>query len=128
MGKGTVSLAGTSLVFVGKQMVPIWARLLVVVCAVAASFVLLGIVAWPIAIAVLLIARVRHRESLPAECVRSVAYEARRSRFLVTAEAGGRLQSVAWQTRGDPAPLAGALRQQFADSFREEAVRGWKTF
>jgi hypothetical protein len=128
LGKGTVSLEGTSLFFTGKRMLPIWARLAVVVCATAASLVLLGIVAWPIAIAVLLFARARHRESFPAGSVRSVTYEARRGRFLVTADAGGRLHCVGWQTRGNSAPLADALRAQFPDSFREEIVRGWRTY
>ena len=128
LGKGTVSPEGPSLVFAGKRMLPVWARLIVVVCAVTASFVLLGIVAWPIAIAVLLVGRVRHRESVPAATVRSVAYEARRGRFLVTADAGGRLHCVGWQTRGDSAPLADALRARFPDSFREAAVRGWRTY
>jgi len=128
LGKGTVSLEGTSLVFAGKTMLPIWARLVVVVCAVSASFVLLGIVAWPIAIAVLGFGRIRHRESFPAGSVRSVTHEARRGRFLLTADADGRLHCVGWQTRGDAAPLADALRAQFPGSFREGAVRGWRTF
>jgi hypothetical protein len=127
MGKGTISLEGPSLVFTGKKMLPLWVQLAVVLCGAASSLGLLGIL-WPVAFAILLFGRVRHGESLPAGSVRSVIYEARRGRFLVTADAGGRLQCVGWQARGDPAPLAVALRQQFGDLFREGPVRGWRTF
>jgi hypothetical protein len=128
MGKGTISLEAASIVFAGKRMLPIWARALVVVCATAASLVLLGIVAWPIAIALLLFGRIRDRESVPAGSVRSITYEAGRGRFVVTADADERLHCVGWQTREDSAPLADALRAQFPDSFREGAVRGWRTY
>jgi hypothetical protein len=127
-GSGTVALHDASLQLAGRKRLPAWAAILVVACAAAASLALLGIVAWPIAIAMLLFIRVRHRESFPLAGVRSVTYEARRGRFLATADVGGRLQCVAWQTRGDPAALAGALGQQFGDSFREGPVRGWRTF
>jgi hypothetical protein len=128
VGKGTVSLDGPSLVFEGKRMLPFWVQLLVVVGAMAASIVLLGIVAWPIAIAILFFGRLRHRESLAAESIRSVAYEPGRRRFLVTADAGGRFRCVGWQFQGDAGPLADALRRQFAAVFEERAVRGWQTY
>jgi hypothetical protein len=128
MGKGTVSMEGTSLVFTGKKMLPFWAQLLVVLGAAAASLVLLGIVAWPIAIAILLFGRMRHRESLPAASIQSVVYEPARHRFLVAASVEAGRLCVAWQTLGDPGPLADALRQQFPGSFREETVRGWRTY
>jgi len=127
MGKGTVAVEGASLVFAGKRMLPLWAQLLVVAGAVAASLALLG-VAWPIALGILLFGRLRHRESLPAASIQSVAYEPGRHRFLVSANVGAELQCVGWQSQGDSAPLADALRQQFPGSFREEAVRGWRTF
>ena len=128
VGKGTLSLDGASLVFTGKRMLPFWAQLLVVVGAVAASVALLGVVAWPIAIAILLFGRLRHRESLAAASIRSVAYESGRRRFLVTASAGAGLRCVGWEVQGDSGPLAEALRHQFPDTFREEPVRGWKTY
>lgn len=127
MGKGMVSVEESSLVFAGKKMLPLWVRVLVVVVAAAAGIPLLGMT-WPIAVAILIFGRVRHRESWPAAAVQSVAYEAGRGRFLVTAKVGPAAQCVAWQTRGDPAPLAEALRRQFGGAFREEAVRGWKTY
>ena len=128
MGKGTVSPQSPSLAFAGKRMLPFWAQLLVVVSAVAASLALLGIVAWPIAIAILLLGRLRHRESLPAASIQSVAYEPGRHRFLVTARVEAGLLCVAWQTLGDSGALADELRRQFPAAFREEAVRGWKTY
>jgi len=127
-GKGTVSLDGPSLVFVGKRMLPFWAQLLVVGGAAAASIVLLGIVAWPIAIAILLFGRLRHHESLPAANIRSVAYEPGRRRFLVTASVGAGLPCVGWQVQRDSGPLPDALRRQFAAVFEERAVRGWRTY
>jgi hypothetical protein len=128
VGKGTLSVEEPSLVFAGRRMLPFWAQLFVVVGAAAASIALLGAVAWPIAIGIMLFGRLRHRESVPAASIQSVAYEPRRHRFLVTASVEAGLQCVAWQTRGNSAPLADALRQQFPGSFREEAVRGWRTF
>jgi len=127
MGKGTVSLEGESLILTGKRVLPFWAQFAVVVCAAATSLGLLG-VGWPLALAILLFGRLRHREAWPVDSVRSVIHEARRDRFLVTANVGGRLQCVGWQARGDPAPLAGALRQRLVESFREGPVRGWRTF
>lgn len=128
MGKGTLSLDGPSLVFEGKRMLPFWAQLLVVTGAVAASIVLLGAVAWPIAIAILLFGRLRHRESLAAASIRSVAYEPGRRRFLVTASVGAGLRCVGWEVQGDSGPLADTLRRQFAAVFEERAVRGWRTY
>jgi hypothetical protein len=99
-----------------------------VVAAAAASVALLGVVAWPIAVAVLLFGRVRHRESWPAASIQSVAYESRRHGFLVTANVGAGARCAAWQTLGDPASLAEALRRKFPGAFRDEAVRGWRTY
>jgi hypothetical protein len=128
VGRGTLLLDGPSLVFEGKRMLPFWAQFLVVTGAAAASIVLLGAVAWPIAIAILIFGRLRHRESMDAASIRSVVYEPRRHRFLVTANAGTGLRCAAWRALGDSGPLADALRQQFAGSFRKEAVRGWRTW
>jgi len=128
MGKGMLFVEESSLVFQGKKTLPFWVQLLVVVAAAAASVVLLGVVAWPVAVAILIFGRVRHRESWPAAAIRSVAYESGRHRFLVTANVGERARCAAWQTLGDSAPLAEALRRQFPRSFREENVRGWRTY
>jgi len=128
VGRGTVSVEGSSLVFAGRRMLPLWAQILVVVGAVAASVALLGIVAWPIALAILFFGRIRHRESVPAAGVRSVAHEPGRRRFLVVADGGGGARCVAWQTLEGSAPLADALRQQIPGALREEGVRGWRTY
>ena len=118
----------SSLVFQGKKTLPFWIQLLVVVAAAAASVALLGVVAWPIAVAILIFGRVRHRESWQAAAVRSVAYEPRRRRFLVIADGADGTRSVGWQTLDDSAPLAEALRRQFPSAFREGPVRGWRTY
>jgi len=128
MGKGMLFVEESSLVFQGRKTLPFWVQLLVVVAAAAASVVLLGVVAWPIAVAILIFGRVRHRESWQAAAVRSLAYEPGRSRFLVIADGADGTRSVGWQTLGDSAPLAEALRRQFPSSFREENVRGWRTY
>jgi len=128
VGKGTLSVDGQSLVFAGKRMLTFWAQLLVVVGGAAASMAIFCGVGWLIAIGIVLFVRLRYRESLPAASIQSVAYEPGRHRFLMAANVGAGLQCVAWQTQGDSGPLADALRQQFPDSFREEAVRGWKTY
>lgn len=128
MGKGILFVEESSLIFAGKKTLPFWVQLLVVVAAAVASVVLLGVVAWPIAVAVLLFGRVRHRESWPAASIQSVAYESGRHRFLVTAHVGTGPQCVAWQTLDDSAPLAEALRRKFPRAFRDEAVRGWRTY
>ena len=128
MGKGMLFVEESSLVFQGRKTLPFWVQLLVVVAAAAASVALLGVVAWPIAVAILIFGRVRHRESWQAAAVRSVAYEPGRRRFLVMADRADGTRSVAWQTLGGSAPLAEALRRQFPSSFREENVRGWRTY
>lgn len=128
MGKGSLSLEGPSLVFAGRRMLPPWAQLLVAAGAMAASIAFLGVVAWPIALAILLFGRLRLRESVPVSGVSSLAYEPGRRRFLVIADVGGRNRCVAWQTLGDSAPLADALRREIPAAFREAAVRGWRTY
>lgn len=128
VGKGTLSVEGPSLVFAGRRMLPLWAQLLVVAGGAAASVASLCGLGMLIAVLILLFARLRHRESLPAASVQAVAYEPGRHRFLVTAKAGGGPQCWAWQTQGDSGSLADALRRQFSGSFREEAVGGRRTF
>jgi hypothetical protein len=128
MGKGMLFVEEASLVFEGKKTLPFWVQLCVVVMAAAASIALLGVVAWPIAVVILIFGRVRHRESWPAAGIQSVAYEPGRRRFLVTADGAEGTRSVGWQTLDDSTPLAEALRRQFPDAFREEAVRGWRTY
>ena len=88
MGKGRVFVESSSLVLAGKRPLPFWVQLLVVVVAAAASIALLGVVAWPIAVAILIFGRVRHRESWPAAGIQSVAHEPARRRLLVTAAVG----------------------------------------
>jgi len=126
MGKGTVSVDGTTLLLNGRKMLPLWARLVVILGAVAASLALLGLVAWPVAFVILFCARLRHAESVPAADLRSVTYEPRRNRLLITT--GAPVRCVAWQTLGDSPAPAEALRRLVPDAFREEPVGGWKTF
>jgi hypothetical protein len=128
LGKGILFVEESSLVFAGKKTLPFWVQLLVVVAAAVASVALLGVVAWPIAAAILIFGRVRHRESWPAASIQSVKYESGRHRFLVTANVGAGARCAAWQTLGDSEPLAEALRRQFPSAFRDEAVRGWRTY